>query len=522
MKNIFNIMKFAAVSALIAATATSCLEKYPGSSIPEGDAMKTFADAEQHIVGIYASLKGSGLYSGNLTLLPDIQADLVMATLTNSNPYNGIWNWEIRPSNEYTEAVYGSLYSVIGNCNFYLEKVGDVIASETSEERLELLDTYTAEAYTIRALCYSELIKCYCEAYDPDRADEQLGVVLRTKYSEPEPVVRASLKASYEQVLSDLSKAEELFDDGDEDPESNALDEPDNYYISPAAVYAIRARVALYMENWDDAIKYSTYVINNEAFELSGTTTASNGYPEFDNLWFYDTGSELIWRIGFTATSYGGALGTVFLHYNTDLTYAYPDYVPAEWVLNLYSSSDLRYLAYFRDATGTGIPCGYDYEIPVPYVVKYYGNRNFTSSYNLYHVCMPKPLRLAEQYLIRAEAYCRNNRTDLAAADLTTLSQSRGGGSISINTSSSSTDFNPAYLQTISDERVKELYMEGFRLNDLKRWGAGFTRTPNSYSQKEGNDLEISADNPQFVWPIPQNDMDAPGSDIEGNESNNL
>ena len=212
----------------------------------------------------------------------------------------------------------------------------------------------------------------------------------------------------------------------------------------------------------------------------------------------------------------------MFLHYNTDLTYAYPDYVPAEWVLNLYSSRDLRYLAYFRDATGTGIPNGYDYEIPVPYVVKYFGNRNFTNSYNLYHVCMPKPLRLAEQYLIRAEAYCRNNRTDLAAADLTTLSQSRGGGSISINTSSSSTDFNPAYLQTISDERVKELYMEGFRLNDLKRWGAGFTRTPNSYSQKEGNDLEISADNPQFVWPIPQNDMDAPGSDIEGNESNNL
>ena len=118
----------------------------------------------------------------------------------------------------------------------------------------------------------------------------------------------------------------------------------------------------------------------------------------------------------------------------------------------------------------------------------------FIQSYQLYHVCMPKPLRLAEQYLIRAEAHCRLD-DGLAANDLTTLSQSRGAGAVSVGTD---------WLETISNERVKELYMEGFRLNDLKRWGKGFERTPNSYSQIEGNDLKVSADNPLFVWPIPQ------------------
>ena len=67
IKNILHIIKIAAVSALIAGTAVSCLEKYPGSSIPEKDAMKTFSDAEQHNLGIYASLKSSALYSGSLT-----------------------------------------------------------------------------------------------------------------------------------------------------------------------------------------------------------------------------------------------------------------------------------------------------------------------------------------------------------------------------------------------------------------------------------------------------------------------
>ena len=43
---------------------TSCLDKYPGSSIPEKEAMRTFADAEQTLTGIYASLKSNALYSG--------------------------------------------------------------------------------------------------------------------------------------------------------------------------------------------------------------------------------------------------------------------------------------------------------------------------------------------------------------------------------------------------------------------------------------------------------------------------
>ena len=348
---------------------------------------------------------------------------------------------------------------------------------------------------------------------DDEAARNMLGVVLRTKYTEPEPVRRASLYDSYQLVISDLSRAEELLDDGDDDPTANEGDEYDNYYISPAAVYAIRARVALYMRDWEDAITYSSYVIENNAFALSGTATnPTTGASAFDSLWYYDTGSEIIWRIGFTPTSYGGALGAAFLNYTRDYTYLYPDYVPAEWVLELYSSSDYRYQAYFADESITGVPNGYSFEIPVPLVVKYWGNRSFTNSYQLYHVSMPKPLRLAEQYLIRAEAYCRTNATGLAASDLTTLSQSRGAGAVSVGTE---------WLETISNERVKELYMEGFRLNDLKRWGMGFSRTENSYSQTEGDDLEVSADDPLFTWPIPQNDIEAPGSDIEGNESNN-
>jgi hypothetical protein len=132
----------------------------------------------------------------------------------------------------------------------------------------------------------------------------------------------------------------------------------------------------------------------------------------------------------------------------------------------------------------------------------------------IYHVNMPKPLRLAEQYLIRAEAYCRKGAYSQASADLTSLRQTRftSGGAISIKESN--------WLETISDERVRELYMEGFRLHDLKRWGMGFERTPQTHSQSEGSSLKIEAGNPLFVWPIPNHEIVSPGSQIQPNESN--
>ena len=75
-------------------------------------------------------------------------------------------------------------------------------------------------------------------------------------------------------------------------------------------------------------------------------------------------------------------------------------------------------------------------------------------------------------------------------------------------------------MTIIEEERVKELYMEGFRLTDLKRWHKGFERTPQSQSISNGSSLKIMADDALFVWPIPQHELESPGASIAPNESN--
>ena len=178
--NMLRNIKFRLSALAVLLLATSCLDKYPESAIPEKDAMKTFADAEQTLTGIYATFKSSSLFSGRLTLLPDIQADLVYAVEGNSNQFGNFWRWDVRPTDLDLEGVYADLYTVISRCNFFLERIDEVMRNEISDDNLEDLEEYTGEVYAIRALCYSELLKNYCKAYDPATAQSELGVVIRT------------------------------------------------------------------------------------------------------------------------------------------------------------------------------------------------------------------------------------------------------------------------------------------------------------------------------------------------------
>ncbi len=501
---IYNIKVCIAVVAVAMAT-TSCLEQYPESAIQTEKALKTYDGALQFNTGIYALWKSSSLYTGYLTLLPDVQTDLVYAVDGYSNQLGSFWLWQLRSTTSEVESGYAALYNLISNCNFFLENVGVVKANTIDDDKLSDLDYFTGEAYAMRALAYSELLKLYCKAYNPDTAKEELGVVLRKSYSKSEVAKRASLYDSYQFVLEDLKKAEELLDE-----EQNVYGQ---IYTTKAMAEALHARVALYMQDWEKAVEYSSKLIANKEFYLS-SVNASTAIEYFPYMWSTDDSVEIIWRVYLTPESYGGMLGSLFLGRNTDGYNYYPDYVPAQWVLDLYDNSDLRYGTYFAQ-----LQTAHAHQLVWPLLVKYAGNSSFISNYYLYEVSMPKPFRLAEQYLIRAEAYCRQQQYSKASNDLTKLRSTRyqsGKGSITLNANN--------WLESIADERVRELYMEGFRLHDLKRWGReynegkGFERTPQNNSLDEGSFIKKSVDDYMFVWPIPRHEVEAPGSQVQQNE----
>ena len=175
-----NKIKTYMLSAVTALSLASCLDKYPEDSIPMDDAVTTVGDIDKLVIGIYDSSKSCALYSGNLTILPDLQADFVYCVKGYTNVYGDIFRWnDIKATNTDIEAVYAALYDVVNCCNFLLDNVEKVKANTTDDNLLDRLDQYCGEAYFARALAYSELIKLFCKAYDSDeQAAQTLGVVL--------------------------------------------------------------------------------------------------------------------------------------------------------------------------------------------------------------------------------------------------------------------------------------------------------------------------------------------------------
>ena len=507
IKNIYNTFRAILLALLVSLSVSSCLEKLPGDAIHESMSMKTFDDATQTLTGIYASYKSGALYSGLLSLAPDIQADLVYAVDGNTNQYGNLWQWNILSTNSEIESVYSALYKIIGQCNFFLGKIDEIKTNEIDDSKLTVLDYYTGEVYCARAMAYSELVKCFCEAYNYEtdgqnitsgESVQQLGVVLRDSYKTIEVAKRSSLKKSYEFILSDLEKAEKLLD--------KRNDRAGNDYFTNASAHAIHSRVALNMGQWDMAIAHADSLIEHKAFALADVRR--DPYAQM-KMWHADSSPEIIWKVGFTPTSYGGALGQIFLNFNNDYRNFYPDYVPAQWIISAFEQADARVPAWFEEHQ-----TGFSHRLTWPLLMKYFGNVDFIEQ-KIYHVSMPKPLRLAEQYLIKAEALCQLNRYSEASEVLNQLIKSRysSGGGVNLPT-------DEKWLDVISQERAKELYMEGFRLNDLKRWHRGFERRYQASCQKNGSSLKVEKDNPLFVWPIPKHEIEAPGSQVQPNPSN--
>ncbi|WP_031425431.1 RagB/SusD family nutrient uptake outer membrane protein [Flavimarina sp. Hel_I_48] len=114
--------------------------------------------------------------------------------------------------------------------------------------------------------------------------------------------------------------------------------------------------------------------------------------------------------------------------------------------------------------------------------------------------------RLAETYLLRAEAYLRNGNTQNAADDINTVRQR--SNAIPISTGDISEDY-------ILDERARELLFEEPRRKTLMRMGKLVDRVQ-TYGLLESSRTTVQEYH--NLWPIPQTAIDANlGADLEQN-----
>jgi len=310
-------------------------------------------------------------------------------------------------------------------------------------------------------------------------------VVTTTLYTVNEKISRTPQAQVFKQVIQDLKNAQALLNANYVDASDTTIT-AERVRPTKAAAQALLARAYLYTQQYDSAEIQSTNVINNGLFQLC-TNLNPTGRIGRDSVFLINS-TEAIWQL-YTPQPAGdntndaqdfilaGAPSTATTNSNT---------ISAQ-LLNSFEAGDLRRANWIDSVPGTT----YYY----PYKYQAY-NTNTPTEYTMV-------LRLAEQYLIRAEAEANLGDMVDAANDLNTIRARAGLGASSTLTASSSLQQADS---AILHERQVELFTEwGNRWFDLIRTGTinSVLGTPGNICQAKGGVWNSTSD----LFPIPQSEI---------------
>ena len=162
--------------------------------------------------------------------------------------------------------------------------VNEAIQGINSLGNPESLRGDLAEAKLIRAYSMFQLACTFCMAWNPEKADEYLGL--------PYPLVpEQDINATYERgTLRELYAAinkdiEEALPDIDKAAAGYSVPK---YHFNVKAAYAFAARFNLYYMNYDKAIEYASKVLGSDP------TTVMRNYEPYRNLGFADFANRWI------------------------------------------------------------------------------------------------------------------------------------------------------------------------------------------------------------------------------------
>lgn len=434
------------------------LEINPFDQIDEERAFETVADLRLGATGVYSGMSGINILSLNARI-----ADNSRIANTNTGQGIQIFNHAINAGTNEIEELWFDFYNVIDRANRVLT-AKESLEFETQADS-SLASIIEGEMLAARAWQHFELYRLFVDFTNPNAL--ALPYMQESVISFP---ARLDQSTYLSLLIDDLERAENLL--------TEQLISQDRMSLS--FVWALRARIALYTRDWQEAISYSSRVID----EVSLTSI-----DDFPNLWNDTENGEIIFRLNRAVP----ADGTVQIWERTGNDDVF--FLAAEGLVDLYNETDdIRFNIYFQqEDEGLGV-----------------GKYNQRSDKNLADI---KLFRVSEQYLIRAEAYANVGNILAAAQDIQSLLNER-----IINVSNIEYQSVEDALSDIEVQRRKELAYEGHRYLDLKRLEKSFQRDPRDLNRAVSTGL--SADDIRFNLPIPQDEMFA-NTNMQQNEGYN-
>ncbi|MCG8321570.1 MAG: RagB/SusD family nutrient uptake outer membrane protein [Cytophagales bacterium] len=419
----------------------------PITEIVSEDVFDNDAIATAAISGIYTEMFRAQAFTHTLTLNNGRAADEFI-NFSSDVSFQAFFDNGLDPMNPNLETYWNEFYGYIHSANAIIEGLAN-----STGVTIEIKEQLEGEAKFIRALCHFYLVNLWGD----------VPLITTTDFQTNSRVSRTASAQVYEQIIQDLIEAQNLL------AEDYSFSGGQRGRPNKSAASALLSRVYLYVGDWQNAEESASEVIINSNYNLASDL----------NEVFLLNSSETIWQL-WSVFSGGGINtfdGELLIFSATPTNVALRDDL-----LNSFETGDERganWVGSFSDGTDT-------WYYPFKYKVQD-GNQGVPITEAL------SMLRLAEQFLIRAEARAQQGNVTGSQDDLNMI---RNRAGLTNTTSNDQTSL----LAAIEQERRVELFAENsHRWLDLKRTG----RTDAVLGVVKPN-----WQNTDVLYPLPRADFD--------------
>jgi hypothetical protein len=411
---------------------------------------------------------------GGIMQQMDIAGDDLVYTASNGW-YQTVYNWTAA-SNDNSQEIkfpYRTFYRIIRNSNAIINNADAATGPQEGKNITK------GQALLYRAYSHFQLVQIYAKRYVNGAVNSQDGVplVLNTV----DIVGRASVEDVYTQVNKDIDMAISLL---------SGYNKPNNSHLDLPVAYGLKARVNLTQGNWQIAADNAAKARAGKSLMSIAQYTA--GFNDFTNPeWMW--GSDIVE----VQTAYFANFGAYMSrNFNSTVIRGCPKAINSK-LYDLIPTTDVRSKIFDKTGKHTSLA------LPSNFFKPAYTSQKFLSISSADSRCDVPYMRVAEMYLIEAEAKAKLGSAD-AAKILFDFVVKRDPSYVL------STKTGQALVDEVIFQRRIELWGEGFRFLDLKRTNASLDRTgANHNSTFTGGILSVPSTDKRWQWLIPRAEINA-------------
>jgi tetratricopeptide (TPR) repeat protein len=439
-------LKYISIALLPVVFLASCkkyLETEPKNAISDEDPIFDATSSQTALRGVYRQLGSTGYYGETYVTLGYFPTGDVK-NLTTGGAANLV-NINFRADDPTFNTAWIAIYYTINRANNVIEKVPAVVDPKfTQAAKNQVL----GEAKFIRALAYFDLARAW--------GGVQISLKPTTSIQQLPNLKRSTQAETYAQVLSDLNDAETLLPDA-----------VNRIRATKRTVWALKARLYLYTGQWALAEEYATKLIDK--------TTDYKLLKPYSS-WFANgvtATQESIFELEYSAIN-PSTIRAQMQHPTNGGTYRYAPTDKFVQILNDPTVSGGR-KALIGSVTQAGTTLWFG---------NLYYRKDATDPAYIF--------RIAELYLIRAEARAQLNKLSATDGALFDMNQVRARADVPLSTTATQADL----LVAIENERRIEFAWEAHRWFDLSRTGRAKVVL-------EAIDPNIKVESYELLFPIP-------------------